>query len=50
MHGNIVYLHIKCRRWLERTSKEIVQSDWSLVAKRFRISTEFAAFLKELNR
>lgn len=50
LRGNTVYLHIKRRRWLDKTSKEIVQRNWNLVAQGTRMTTEFAAFLKEINR
>jgi hypothetical protein len=50
LRGNTVYLHVKRRRWLDKTTKEVVQRDWSLVAQGTRMTTEFAAFLKEINR
>ena len=50
LRGNKVYLHIKRRRWLDKTTKEVVQRDWNLVAHRTRMTTEFAAFLKEISR
>ncbi len=48
--GNTVYLHVKRRRWLDRTTKEVIQRDWNLVAQGTRMTTEFAAFLKEISR
>ena len=50
LRGNTVYLHIKRRRWLDKTSKQIVQRDWNLVAQGTRMTVEFAAFLKEISR
>lgn len=50
LRGNTVYLHIKRRRWLDKTTKEVVQRDWDLVAQGTRMTTEFAAFLKEISR
>jgi hypothetical protein len=50
LRGNTVYLHIKRRRWLDKTTKEVIQRDWNLVAQGTRMTTEFAAFLKEINR
>ncbi|WP_342662769.1 ISAon1 family transposase N-terminal region protein [Gelidibacter mesophilus] len=50
LRGNTVYLHVKRRRWLDKTTKEVVQRDWNLVAQGTRMTTEFAAFLKEISR
>ena len=50
LRGNSVYLHVKRRRWLDRRTNEIVQRDWGLVAQGTRMTTEFAAFLKEIGR
>ena len=50
LRGNTVYLHVRRRRWLDRTTKEIIQRDWELVAQGTRMTTEFAAFLKEISR
>lgn len=50
LRGKTVYLHIKRRRWLEKSSKQVVQRDWNLVAQGTRMTVEFAAFLKVLNK
>ena len=50
LRGNSVYLHVKRRRWLDKTTKEVVQRDWNLVAQGTRMTTEFAAFLKEISQ
>ena len=50
LRGKFVYLHIKRRRWTDKTSGEIIKSDWQLVAKATRMMHEFASFLKEINR
>ncbi|MCI0921419.1 ISAon1 family transposase N-terminal region protein [Sphingobacterium rhinopitheci] len=50
LRGNTVYLHIKRRRWLDKNSQEIIQRDWDLVAQGTRMTSEFAAFLKEISR
>ncbi|MEC4115325.1 transposase, partial [Myroides pelagicus] len=42
--------HVKRRRWLDKTTRELVQRDWNLVAKGTRLTNEFASFLKEINR
>lgn len=50
LRGNTVYLHVKRRRWLDKDTKQVVQRDWNLVAQGTRMTTEFAAFLKEISR
>ena len=50
LRGNTVYLHVKRRRWLEKTTRGVVQRDWNLVAQGTRMTTEFAAFLKEISK
>lgn len=50
LRGKFVYLHIKRRRWTNKTTSEIIKRDWSLVAKGTRMTQEFAAFFKEVNR
>ena len=48
IRGKKVYLHITRRRWLNETTGKVVTRDWDLVAKGTRITSEFAAFLKEI--
>jgi len=50
LRGSTVYLHVKRRRWTDKESGEIVQRDWNLVAQGTRMTTEFAAFLKQINQ
>lgn len=50
LRGKFVYLHIKRRRWTNKTTGEIIKRDWMLVAKGTRMTHEFASFLKEINR
>ena len=50
LRGNTVYLHVKRRRWLDKTTKKVIQRDWNIVAQGTRMTTEFAAFLKEISR
>ncbi len=50
IRGKKVYLHITRRRWTQEQSSKIVSRDWELVAKGTRITSEFAAFLKEISR
>ena len=47
--GKKVFLHIKRRRWLDKTTSQIVQRNWDLVAQGTRMTVEFAAFLKALD-
>ncbi|WP_422395612.1 ISAon1 family transposase N-terminal region protein [Pseudotamlana carrageenivorans] len=50
LRGKLVYLHLKRRRWRDVDTKETLQRDWNNVAKGTRMTTEFEAFLKEINR
>ena len=50
LRGNTVYLHVKRRRWLDKTFKQVMQRDWNLVAQGTCMTTEFAASLKEINQ
>ena len=50
LRGKQVFLHIKRRRWTDKTNNEIVQRDWNLVAKGSRLTQEFATFLKAISR
>lgn len=48
IRGKNVFLHITRRRWLNEATGNLATRDWELVAKGTRITSEFAAFLKEL--
>jgi len=48
IRGKNVFLHITRRRWLNEATGKVVTRDWNLVAKGTRITSEFAAFLKEI--
>ena len=50
IRGKNVFLHIIRRRWVEDISKKVVIRDWQLVAKGTRITSEFAAFLKQISQ
>jgi hypothetical protein len=50
LRGNMVYLHVKRRGWIDKATHEVVQRDWNLVAQGARMTREFAAFLKEISR
>lgn len=44
-----VFLHIKRRRWLTTKTGNVETRDWSQVAQGTRMTTDFAAFLKEID-
>lgn len=48
--GKSVKLHIRRRRWTDKTTGEILQRDWNIIAKGTRMTNEFASFLKEISR
>lgn len=50
IRGKNVFLHVIRRRWIEEKSKKLVTRDWQLVAKGTRITSEFAAFLKQISQ
>jgi hypothetical protein len=50
LRGKAAFLLIKRRRWRNKTTGEIIERDWNLVAEGTRITQDFAAFLKEFNR
>lgn len=50
IRGQHAFLHIKRRRWLNHNTNIVVSRNWDLVAKGTRMTTEFAAFLKEISR
>ncbi len=50
LRGKLVYLHIKRLRWTNKSKGGIIKRDWVLVAKGTRMTEEFSAFLKEINR
>lgn len=50
IRGRKVFMHIKRRRWLRVSTGAAVYRDWNVVAKGTRVTSEFAAFLKEISR
>lgn len=50
LRGLSVYLHIKRLRWTVKSSQDIIKRDWNLVAQGTRMTEDFSAFLKEINR
>ncbi len=50
IRGHKVFMHIKRRRWLQESTGKVVYRDWTIVATGTRVTSEFAAFLKEISR
>lgn len=50
LRGKACYLKVKRRRWINKDTGEIIIRDWDIVAKGTRMTSEFAAFLKAINR
>lgn len=50
LRGKACFLKVKRRRWLNLDTGVVVSRDWDVIAKGTRMTVEFAAFLKELNR
>lgn len=50
LRGKRCIYKIYRRKWQVKQSGKIIQRDWRIVAKGTRMTGEFAAFLKELNR
>ncbi len=50
LRGKTVFLHIKRRRWFNKTTQKVVYRDWNLVAQGARMIVEFAIFLKTINQ
>jgi hypothetical protein len=50
IRGRAAFLMIRRRRWRHKTTGEIIERDWHLVAEGTRITQDFAAFLKEFDR
>jgi len=50
LRGKALYLIVKRRRWIDKTTGDIVFRHWELVAKGTRMTQEFATFLKGISR
>ncbi len=44
-----VFLHVRRRRWLNTQTGQVEQRDWKEVSQGTRMTTDFAAFLKEID-
>ena len=50
LRGKACFLHLKRRKWLDHDTGTIVFHKWDEVAKGTRMTKEFAAFLKGIDR
>ena len=50
IRGRAAFLMIKRRRWRHKTTGEVIERDWHIVAEGTRITQDFATFLKEFDR
>jgi len=50
LRGKACYLKVKRRKWYDHDLDASVHRDWALLAKGTRMTEEFAAFLKGLDR
>ena len=50
LRGKRCQYKIKRRRWQNKEDGSIVKRDWNLLAKGTRMTSEFATFLKGINR
>lgn len=50
IRGRKVFYHIRRRRWLDTEGSKVIYRNWTLVEKGTRMTGDFAAFLKEINR
>ncbi|MBT9896736.1 transposase family protein, partial [Phocaeicola massiliensis] len=48
IRGRATYLHVRKRKWLDKSSNEIFSYDWDLSEfDGTRLNSEFVSFLKE---
>ncbi len=50
LRGKIVYLHVRRRTWINKSTQEIVQRNFNLAGKGSFMTKEFANFLKQDSR
>jgi hypothetical protein len=50
LRGKACFLHLKRRKWWDHDTGQTVFSTWDAVAEGTRLTAEFAAFLKGINR
>ena len=47
IRGRATYLHVRKRKWLDKSSNEIFSYDWIYPNLTTRLNSEFVSFLKE---
>ena len=50
LRGKPVYLHVRRRKWLEKSSGKVLTNSYDLTHLGTQITAEFAAFLKDIHR
>lgn len=50
LRGKACFLKVKRRKWINIDTGHIVCRDWNIVARGTRMTSDFAAFLKAINR
>ena len=50
LRGKPVFLHIRRRKWLEKSTGKVLTNSYDLTRLGTQITAEFAAFLKGVNR
>ena len=48
LRGKKVFLNLRRRRWILKSSNEYISRNWRMVAEGTRLTQDFASFLKEL--
>jgi hypothetical protein len=48
IRGRAVYVVVRRRKWMDKSTGKIYSTNWNLTAKGTGYTSEFAAFLKEL--
>ena len=48
LRGKKVFLNLRRRRWILKSSNEYISRNWRMVAEGPRLTQDFASFLKEL--
>jgi hypothetical protein len=46
LRDKAMFLHVRRRRWLVESTKQVISRDWDTVAKGTRFTKDFATFLK----
>ena len=50
IRGRATYLHVRKRKWFDKSSNEILSYDWDLCEfDGARLNSEFVSFLKEVD-